>query len=147
MPNLTKNPIKIGGQLTAVTRTRIRVGVCTLYSSVTPAATSRRHDDIPIHLTDSASQFRMDVDCDDAPFELTELDHLTLAGDYARMRRAGRGWAPRRGRAFCCGRTRVSGVVSTVDVRCVRGAVMWPEEVEVALVLRRDQHVRHPKGT
>ena len=37
------------------------------------------HDDIPIHLTDSASQFRMDVDCDDAPFELTELDHLALA--------------------------------------------------------------------
>ena len=30
----------------------------------------------------------MDVDCDDAPddapFELTELDHLTLADDYAR---------------------------------------------------------------
>ena len=26
----------------------------------------------------------MDVDCDDAPFELTEFDHLTLAGDYAR---------------------------------------------------------------
>ena len=25
----------------------------------------------------------MDVDCDDAPFELTELDHLTLTGDYA----------------------------------------------------------------
>ena len=42
---------------------------------------SCRHDDIPIHLTDSASQFRMDVDCDDAPFELTELDHLTLASD------------------------------------------------------------------
>ena len=57
-------------------------------ASATPAATSRRHDDIPIHLTDSASQFRMDVDCDDAPddapFELTELDHLTLADDYAR---------------------------------------------------------------
>ena len=52
--------------------------------SVTPAATSRRHDDIPIHLTDSASQFRIDVDCDDAPFELTELDHLTLTGGYAR---------------------------------------------------------------
>ena len=26
----------------------------------------------------------MDVDCDDAPFELTELDHLALAKDYAR---------------------------------------------------------------
>ena len=48
-------------------------------ASVTPADTSRRHDDIPIHPTDSASQFRMDVDCDDAPFELTELDHLALA--------------------------------------------------------------------
>ena len=26
----------------------------------------------------------LDVDCDDAPFELTELDHLALAKDYAR---------------------------------------------------------------
>ena len=26
----------------------------------------------------------MDVDCDDAPFELTELDHLALTSDYAR---------------------------------------------------------------
>ena len=26
----------------------------------------------------------MDVDCDDAPFELTELDHLALPSDYAR---------------------------------------------------------------
>ena len=53
-------------------------------ASATPAATSRRHDDIPIHLTDSASQFRMDVDCDDAPFELNELDRLALSSDYAR---------------------------------------------------------------
>ena len=50
----------------------------------TPAATGRQHDNTPIHLTDSASQSRMDVDCDDAPFELTELDHLALTSDYAR---------------------------------------------------------------
>ena len=59
-------------------------------ASVTPAATSRRHDDIPIHLTDSASQFRMDIDCDDAPFELTlPLPATTLACSHWRthMRR------------------------------------------------------------
>ena len=52
----------------------------------------------------------------------------------------------RRGRVFCCGRTRVSGVVSTVVARCVCGAVMRPEEVEMALVLRRDQHTCDTRG-
>ena len=41
------------------------------------------HDDASIHLTDSASQSRMDVDDDDAPFELTEQDDLALANAYA----------------------------------------------------------------
>ena len=52
----------------------------------TPTATNRRHDDTPIHLTNSASQSRMDVDYDDAPFELTELDNLALTGDNAYAR-------------------------------------------------------------
>ena len=47
---------------------------------------SCRHDDIPIHLTNSASQFRMDVDIDDTPFELTELDHLALTATRAHAR-------------------------------------------------------------
>ena len=54
-------------------------------ASTTPAVDSRRHDDIPIHITNSASQSRMAaVDNDDAPpFELTELDRLALSSAYA----------------------------------------------------------------
>ena len=46
----------------------------------TPDVTCCQRDDPPIQPTDSASQSRMDVDVDEAPFELTELD-LAAATD------------------------------------------------------------------
>ena len=45
-------------------------GLSLVYSSQIPLALRAALPRVTPSLTDSASQYRMDVDCDDAPFEL-----------------------------------------------------------------------------